>query len=138
MTPLPDTESTPVLRTDFQDEAAWVAVCAAIVRPVGEFRAYVEFVDDRQYEGVVAQQILSLTPRNYRHSLIFVVDRETLNHPDQPILVVDLNQDSGRSFRVIPSAMWSVENNLSLANMDFEEFAESVDPDGIFRGFRDP
>jgi len=28
-----------------------------------------------------------------------------------------------------------VENNLSLANMDFEEFADSVDADGVFRGF---
>jgi hypothetical protein len=28
-----------------------------------------------------------------------------------------------------------IENNLSLANMDFEEFAEAVDPDGVFRGF---
>lgn len=138
MTRLPETENTPVLRTDFLDEAAWVGVCAAIVRPVGEFRAYVDFVDDGQYEGVATQQILSLIPMDYRHSLIFVVDRETLNHPDQPILVVDLSEDSGRSFRVIPSEMWSVQNNLSLANMDFEEFAESVDPDGIFRGFRDP
>jgi hypothetical protein len=30
---------------------------------------------------------------------------------------------------------WSVENNLSLANMDFEEFANAVDVDGLFRGF---
>ena len=29
----------------------------------------------------------------------------------------------------------SRENNLSIANMDFREFAESVDPDGVFRGF---
>jgi hypothetical protein len=41
----------------------------------------------------------------------------------------------GRTFRVIPSEMWDVENNLSLANMDFPEFAGSTGPDGIFRGF---
>jgi hypothetical protein len=28
-----------------------------------------------------------------------------------------------------------MEANLSLANMDFFEFADAVDPDGIFRGF---
>jgi hypothetical protein len=27
-----------------------------------------------------------------------------------------------------------VENNLSLANMDFDEFADAVDADGVFRG----
>jgi hypothetical protein len=28
-----------------------------------------------------------------------------------------------------------VENNLSLANMDFHEFADNVGADGVFRGF---
>jgi hypothetical protein len=32
--------------------------------------------------------------------------------------------------------MWGVGNNLSLANMDFHEFADNADPDGVFRGFR--
>jgi hypothetical protein len=31
--------------------------------------------------------------------------------------------------------MWGVENNLSLANMDFSEFANHTDPDGVFLGF---
>lgn len=31
--------------------------------------------------------------------------------------------------------MWGVENNLSLANMDYADFAANVDPDGILRGF---
>jgi hypothetical protein len=30
----------------------------------------------------------------------------------------------------------SVENNLSIGNMDFDEFANAVDKDGIFRGFQ--
>jgi hypothetical protein len=29
-----------------------------------------------------------------------------------------------------------VENNLSLFNMDFFEFADAVEADGVFRGFR--
>jgi hypothetical protein len=32
-------------------------------------------------------------------------------------------------------AIQSIQNNLSIANMDFEEFANSVDDDGVFRGF---
>ena len=28
-----------------------------------------------------------------------------------------------------------MENNLSLFNMDFFEFADAVDDDGVFRGF---
>jgi hypothetical protein len=33
--------------------------------------------------------------------------------------------------------MWSVENNLSISNMDFSDFADSADGDHIFRGFAD-
>jgi hypothetical protein len=48
---------------------------------------------------------------------------------------VDLYESSGQEFRAVPSRVQSIENNLSIANMDFEEFAEAVDRDGVFRGF---
>jgi hypothetical protein len=35
----------------------------------------------------------------------------------------------------VPSRACDIENNLSLANMAFHDFADSVDPDGVFRGF---
>jgi hypothetical protein len=38
-------------------------------------------------------------------------------------------------FRVIPSELWGPENNLSIANLDFDEFANNAGSDGIFRGF---
>lgn len=34
-----------------------------------------------------------------------------------------------------PRELWSVDNNLNIANMDWEEFADNTDGDGIFRGF---
>jgi hypothetical protein len=51
------------------------------------------------------------------------------------VLVVNLFVPRGRSFRVVPAQLWSVQANLSLANMDWEEFADAVDDDGVFRGF---
>jgi hypothetical protein len=47
---------------------------------------------------------------------------------------VDLFDEPGRTFRVIPSEMWGIENNLSTSNMGFDEFAVLADKDGIFRG----
>jgi hypothetical protein len=41
----------------------------------------------------------------------------------------------GATRRVIPSQMWCMQANLSMANLDWEDFANSVDDDGIFRGF---
>jgi hypothetical protein len=133
----PKTDNSLVLRTDFADDLVWAAVSAAIAAPVGDFRAYVTFVDDRRYDGLTIEQLLALVPEGSNLTFIFLVDGETLRHPDHPVLVVDLFHQRGRSFRVIPSEMWGVENNLSLANMDWEEFADRVDQDGVFRGFPD-
>jgi hypothetical protein len=55
--------------------------------------------------------------------------------PDHPLLVIDLQGEPGREFRAIPSQIQAIENNLSIANMGFEEFAEAVDASGVFRGF---
>jgi hypothetical protein len=137
MKQIPETNNALVLRTDFSGAAAWESICAAIREPAGEFQfqAYVDFVSDPEYDGLTVEQLLSLIPQGSNHTFIFIVDHVALSRPDHPILVVDLYTEPGRTFRVIPSEMSSVENNLSIANMDFEDFAESVDEDGVFRGF---
>jgi hypothetical protein len=66
---------------------------------------------------------------------LMIVDDVTVRSPEHPILVVDLWREPGRGFRAVPAAVQSIENNLSIANMDFAEFADAVDEDGIFRGF---
>jgi hypothetical protein len=132
---IPDTHNAVVLRTDFSDSVAWQAICAAIRNPVGEFKANVDFVSEPQYNGMTTEQVLSLVPQGSNHTFMFIVDRKALSQREYPILVLDLYTEPGSTFRVIPSEMWGVENNLSIANMDFEEFAEAVDEDGIFRGF---
>lgn len=132
---IPETTDALVLRTDFSDAAAWKSVCAAIRNPVTQFLATVEFVSDPAFDGIPEDQLPSLIAEASNRTFMFVVDRTTLSQPEHPILVMDLYTEPGRTFRVIPSEMWSIENNLSIANMDFDEFAESADEDGVFRGF---
>jgi hypothetical protein len=110
-------------------------LCAAIKNPDDEFRANVDFVTDPQYAGLQAGELPSLFSSDSHQTFAFIIDRIALSHPEHPILVVGLRGDSGRTFRVIPSAIGLVENNLSIANMDFAEFADAADPDGVFRGF---
>ncbi|MEU8660303.1 DUF6924 domain-containing protein [Actinoplanes philippinensis] len=138
-----------VIRTDFAHPRAWEEIKAAIAEPQTEhgFTAFVAFVDDRAYEAVTASQLLERVPANDHHAVAFLVDTKALTDPDRPILVVNLYdyveglEDQGRgpqygaTFRVVPSEMWSVQNNLTIANMDWEDFAGNVDADGIFRGF---
>ncbi len=121
-----------VVRADFADDAAWQALCVAIQTPtpVNGFQAHVHFVDDPQYAGLTAAQAVELASA---HTFLFIADGMTFALPDRPILVVDLKDEPGRTFRVIPGRMWAVENNLSISNADFADFAGCVDPDGIFR-----
>ena len=43
--------------------------------------------------------------------------------------------EPGRAFRAIPSEVEPIVANLAIANMDFSEFADYADEDGVFRGF---
>ncbi|HZE32490.1 MAG TPA: hypothetical protein VE198_13760 [Actinoallomurus sp.] len=136
MTTLPKTASTPVLRTDFSDEKAWESLLAAIATPnEDEFMAYVDFVEDPAHRDLTPEQILALVPEQFEHAILIVADRVALASPEMPLLVIDLWEERGRGLRVVVEELWSIENNLSISNMDFVEFADAAGEDGVFRGF---
>jgi hypothetical protein len=139
MKQLPKTANPLVIRTDFENQQLWETICDLIRAPVHEgsesFYAYVEFLEDSDYRNLTKEELLAIVPRDYDHSFLFVVDGATIADPGFAILTVQVIEPRGRSFRAIPSRIQSIENNLSIANMDFEEFEEAVDKDGIFRGF---
>ena len=128
-------DSSPLVRTDFSNDAAWDSLIAvASNRSPDGFQALLRVVEDSACEGVRPEHLVGQDWQNA--SILFVADAEAQSHSEQPILCVDLIENPGRSFRCVPAELWGVENNLRLGNMDFEEFAEATDPDGIFRGFR--
>ncbi|MDG4809387.1 hypothetical protein O7634_21790 [Micromonospora sp. WMMD1120] len=138
---LPETWCAPVIRADFRDDEVWERLKDEIVDPTAEgFRAGVEFVEDRALIGLDETAIAAGYPRaypgQYRHPVLFVVDTVTVSLPERPLLVVNLNDriETG-PFRTVPQQVQAIENNLSIANMDFFEFARAADPDGVFRGF---
>jgi hypothetical protein len=132
---LPKSQNALVLRTDFSDQAAWETIRDAIRAPVGEFHAYVTFVEETAYDGLTRAQLLELFDEDRDHTFVIVADRTSMADAEHVLLVVALFRERGREFRAIPSQIQSIENNLSIANMDFHEFADSVDDDGVFRGF---
>jgi hypothetical protein len=129
-----DTENTPLIRTDFSAEAAWREVVDAVNRDWEfGFRALVSIIDDPRFDGWTVEQLVA-SPHANRQAILLVADAKTMTHAERLVLCVDLI-GSGKPFRVILPQLWSVENNLSLANMDYEEFAGATDGDGVFRGF---
>lgn len=83
---------------------------------------------------MMIEQLLRIDPRKDKYVIIFLVDRVALSHPEHPFLVVDLWNEPGYKFPAIPSQVEGIQNNLSVVNMDFFEFADIGDADGIFRG----
>lgn len=134
MKPLPRSDQALVIRTDFSDDTAWNTVVSAIRQPVDGFYAYVELVDDPAFRDLTVEQLVAVRD-DLSKSYAIVADGITMREAEHPLLVVDLIEELGRTFRAVPSSIQSIENNLSIANMDFWEFADNVDPDGVFRGF---
>ena len=138
MNGFPETENTPFVRCDFSDQEAWERVRAAVVESEeAEFVAQVEVIDNPSYDGLAVGQLMALLPAEHHHPILIVADKRTLTEEEHPLLVIDLMDDPGREIRVIAEEVSSIENNLSISNMYFEEFADAVGEDGIFRGFVD-
>ncbi|MET8360803.1 hypothetical protein [Micromonospora sp. NPDC005171] len=141
MAELPGTWSVPVVRADFTDDADWNRIREWIAEPTEEgFGADVDFVEDRALNGLDEETIVAgyppSYPHEYRHPVLFVIDAVAVSTPDHPVLVINLNAGvDARPFRALPQQVQAIQNNLSLANMDYIEFATSAGADGVFRGF---
>jgi hypothetical protein len=138
-----------LVRTDFADDFTWARIVEEATAPSDEgFLANVEPLDDPAQDGVgwEALRDAAMLPVQPDHSsVLFVADATTMRSADHPILVVSTSRfhrdefpdefAAMLPFRCVPSKLWSVENNLNLANMDWRDFAGHVDPGGVFRGF---
>ena len=135
---LPASDQTLLLRSDYSDQPAWVEFCRLVQAPYEEgFRAYVTFIDNPVLSGRALEELIAVAESSGYQSFFLVADHEAVSNPEHPILAIDLHEQRGRAFRVIPAQLWAVENNLSLANMEFSSFADAADSDGVFRGFKD-
>jgi hypothetical protein len=135
MRTIPLTKNALIIRTDFSSQTAWESLVAAVREPSEPFICNMEFLEDQENAGATLDQLTTAIPDDYPHSFIVVADATAISQPDHPLLVVDLLDEPGRKFRALATEIPAIENNLSVANMSFEEFADQVDETGIFRGF---
>lgn len=136
MKPFPKSENALVIRTDYSDQGTWEKIREIILTPVDGFLAYVDFIDDTEYADISKEQVMDLHRENGQ-SYAMIVDQLTVSDKDHPLLIVDLLTNPGAEFRAEPGQIQSVQNNLSLANLDFSDFADSIDESGVFRGFHE-
>jgi hypothetical protein len=148
-----------VVRTDFSNNQVWDEVKRLVSMPHNDplsdivFYANVRFVEESLFANLTGEQVVHALPERYPGFVVFAFDSETIKCREHSLLVVGFLPQGDdpslfarspsqtpvneiQAFRAIPAAIQSIENNLSIANMDFKDFAGAVNSDGIFRGFK--
>lgn len=124
-----------LVRTDFTSDPAWQQVVDEAQRENEDgFQAGVYIISDPEFDHASWESVKAACPDDLGAAVLFIADSTALTSPDHPILVVDLLENRA-PFRCIPGELWSVENNLNIANLDWEDFADAADADGVYRGF---
>jgi hypothetical protein len=134
MDSLPRTGDSLLVRTAAAPADEWMNLVAAVrTENADGFRAYVQFVDDARWYGATEDDVRSAIPENDEDaSVLFIADDITLTAEGSPVLVVDL-QKGRPSFRCVAADLWAVDNNLNLANADWEDFADAADEQSVYR-----
>ena len=134
--PQPVDLTSLVLRTDFSADPAWELLQAAIDSS-DEYPSDT-YVSEPAYAGVTVQALVDADAEasdDDKLTYLFLADATTMIDDEQPLLAVDLYTEPGRTFRLPPRWYADVSANLTIANMDFAEFADATDASGTFRGF---
>ncbi|MEV4765327.1 hypothetical protein AB0J89_22185 [Micromonospora chokoriensis] len=134
--PQPEDLTSLVLRTDFTNDAVWASVKAALRTWKGADST--TFASDPTYAGVSPQELLdthNAASHDDKLTYLFLADATTMADAERALLALDLADQPGRTFRVPPRWYADVSTNLTIANMDFSEFADAVDESGTYRGF---
>lgn len=144
----------PLIRTDFSSDDDWQRVVDEVSKEsdiVGDDDGYtpnIEPISDPGFRSITPEALAGAWPREH-HGYVILADeqsmREASSGSDLTVVFVDLyaaEEDEeefgwvfGRAFRCVASEVAGIEANLSIANMDFPDFADSTGDDGVFRGF---
>src|SRR5215213_7718790 len=103
--PIPSIDESLLLRTDFSDDEAWSVLCDLLQTPVGEFEASLLCVSDRAFEGLTAARLAELAADEEELTYAFLADTEAMHGEEHTVVVVELWDDPGRTFRVAPQVI---------------------------------
>lgn len=152
---------TVLVRADWTDETAWASIVKAVNTPVDvggrgdrdEFATPDHVVlEDAGFEGAAADTLAAaIAALGHEGGYVLLADHVAMSEAaageEITLLYIDLgvrdaehaelfDSDNGRSFRCAVREVAAIEMNLSIANMDFSEFANYADDrGGVFRGF---
>lgn len=136
MSSLPESDIYLLVRTYFGDDAGWDALRAVIDEGSEEgFFANVQYVDDRQFDGLSFEALEAAHPhRDSGWDVMYVADEEAITHPVHPLLLMRVGNAEEMPFRCRADVLHEIDANLSLANLDWDDFRNQVDASGVYGG----
>ncbi|MEU0302601.1 hypothetical protein ABZ252_24495 [Streptomyces sp. NPDC006175] len=124
---LPETDYSPLLRTGFTDDDAWQALLDEIVDE------WMTVLPDSGHRGLSVQELVALVPDGSCYPVLIVADDATFSSTERSLLLIDVDEEPGRTFRAVPDAVQSVNSNLSIQNQSFGDYLDSLGDSGIYR-----
>ncbi|GAB3460161.1 hypothetical protein GCM10027570_44750 [Streptomonospora sediminis] len=124
---LPQTDYSPLLRTDFTDDEAWQALLEGIGRD------WMTLLADRSHQGLSVPELVELVPQGSRYPVLVVADSLAFSSDERSLLLVDVDEDPGRTFRVVPGAISSVVGDLAIQNQSFDDYLDAVGGSGAYQ-----
>ncbi|MFK0229874.1 DUF6924 domain-containing protein [Streptomyces sp. NPDC090303] len=144
-----------VIRTDFSDDEVWNAVVEELGRPwgpYGEIPSSPHVIDDPDWSGATAEDVLAVVEAQENVSAVFLADRQTMETSTRALRALTKVWDDEKDFefvyfqpavgstepqdfRIAPAEVHTVHANLTLGNVDFSELAAaaSMEPDRVLR-----
>jgi hypothetical protein len=125
--PLPESDFSPLLRTDFTDDEAW----QALLEEIGS--DWLTVAADPSHQGLSVSELVALVPDGSRYPVLAVADAVTFSAAERSLLLIDVYEEPGRTFRAVPDAFRSAIGNLAIQNQGFEDYLGSLDDAGVYR-----
>ena len=124
---------TPIVRTEFASDEKWIGFLAKLDLDAGSC-APLRVCDSKTMRGFQVTDLLQLDLSVASGRLIVADDVESGSN-SASVTFVELRSDDVRLFRCPISWIQSVEMNLSLGNLSFEDLRSQTGMDGVFQGF---
>src|SRR4051812_15790556 len=112
--PTKDDPDVYLIRTDFSSEVRWQEVCDTIREALSDLDMNAYFIEDRALDGASPLDLLPRLEGNSFYSFAMMIDRDSMESDESSILILDLLEEPGRTFRVVPSNLPNVHANLWL------------------------
>ncbi len=121
-----------LIRVFTKNDSIWKRITNQIKTPSKQgFIADLHIVEGGPFNTSFTKSMMTEPSPFYNYDFIIMADSLTFTQEPHTLLCQGLFENKGKSFRVLPQDIWKVENNLSTANMDFDEFIENCNNKGV-------